>query len=58
MRQMDIAVLLTSSLQNSTLEYLPLSKGELLLAVPEKHPALVSEYPFEDDENHSPVNVI
>ena len=40
MGQMDIAVLLTSSLQHSTLEYLPLSKNELLLAVPENHPAL------------------
>lgn len=38
--QMDIAVLLTSSLQHSTLEYLPLAKNELILAVPENHPAL------------------
>lgn len=41
MGHLDIAVLLTSSLQHSTLEYLPLSEGEFLLAVPEHHPALV-----------------
>lgn len=49
MGRMDIAVLLTSSLQHSTLEYLPLSKGELLLAVPENHPALAEKNPFQDD---------
>lgn len=46
--RMDIAVLLTSSLQHSTLEYLPLSKNELLLAIPENHPALAGEEPFQD----------
>ncbi len=48
MGQMDIAVLLTSALQHSTLEYLPLSKNELLLAVPENHPALSEEQVFQD----------
>lgn len=49
MGQMDIAVLLTPALQHSTLEYLPLSKGELLLAVPENHPAFINENPFQED---------
>lgn len=44
--RMDIAVLLTSSLQHSTLEYLPLSEGELLLAIPDKHPVLAEAQPF------------
>lgn len=46
MGRMDIAVLLTSTLQHSTLEYLPLSEGELLLAIPDKHPVLAEAQPF------------
>ncbi len=34
---MDMAVLLTTSLQHNTLEYLPLAEGELLLAIPRDH---------------------
>ena len=41
--RMDIAVLLTASLQHSTLEYLPLSQAELILAVPRQHPKLTEQ---------------
>ena len=37
MGRADLGVLLTSSLQHTALEYLPLWTGELLLAVPEGH---------------------
>lgn len=40
MGRMDIAVLLTNSLQHTALEFFPLSEGEFLLSVPEHHPAL------------------
>ena len=39
----DLGVLLTSSLQHSVLEYIPLWTGELLLAVPDGHPTLLAE---------------
>lgn len=39
----DLGVLLTSSLQHSVLEYIPLWTGELLLAVPDGHPTLLDE---------------
>ena len=39
----DLGVLLTSSLQHSVLEYIPLWTGELLLAVPDGHPNLLDE---------------
>lgn len=39
----DLGVLLTSSLQHSVLEYIPLWTGELLLAIPDGHPALLPE---------------
>lgn len=42
MGRMDIAVLLTSSLNHSALEYFPLSEGELLLAIPDSHPAVTA----------------
>ena len=48
MGRMDIAVLLTSSLQNSALEYLPLARNEMLLAVPDTHPALAEEPAFQN----------
>lgn len=51
MGRMDIAVLLTSTLQHSTLEYLPLSEGELLLAIPDKHPVLAEAMPFPEHYN-------
>ncbi len=43
MGRMDMAVLLTSSLQHSALEYIPLSQTELLLAVPDGFPELTKE---------------
>lgn len=43
MGRMDLAVLLTSSLQHSALEYIPLSQAELLLSIPEGFPALTEE---------------
>ncbi len=43
MGRMDIAVLLTSSLQHSTLEYLPLSRAEVILAVPRQHRELTAQ---------------
>lgn len=46
--QMDMAVLLTSSLQHSTLEYMPLSKNEILLSIPETHPAMKQKDPFKN----------
>ena len=39
----DLGILLTSSLQHSVLEYIPLWTGELLLAIPEGHPVLLPE---------------
>lgn len=45
---LDIAVVLTSSLQHGSLEFLPLCKDELLLALPAGHPALKEENPFKD----------
>lgn len=48
MGRMDIAVLLTSSLQHGTLDYLPLSKNEMYLALPASHPALSEDDPFQD----------
>lgn len=39
----DLGILLTSSLQHSVLEYIPLWTGELLLAIPDGHPALLPE---------------
>ncbi len=52
MGRMDIAVLLTQSLEHSTLEYLPLSKNELLLSLPENHPALSSHRDFQNPEDY------
>lgn len=43
MGRMDIAVLLTSSLQHSALEYLPLSRAEVILAVPRQHQRLTEQ---------------
>lgn len=43
MGRADLGVLLTSNLQHTALEYLPLWTGELLLAVPEGHPELSQE---------------
>ena len=43
MGRADLGVLLTSNLQHSVLEYLPLWTGELLLAIPEHHPELSQE---------------
>lgn len=43
MGRADLGVLLTSSLQHTVLEYLPLWTGELLLAVPEHHSAISQE---------------
>ena len=40
MGRADLGVILTSSLQHSVLEYLPLWTGELLLAVPDGHPSI------------------
>ena len=48
MGHMDIAVLLTTSLEHSVLEYLPLSTGELVLAIPEHHPFVVGPDGFRD----------
>ena len=45
---LDIAVVLTSSLQHGSLEFLPLCKDELLLALPAGHPAAKEEKPFKD----------
>lgn len=39
MGRMDMAVLLTPTLQHGVLEYLPLSSSQLLLAIPAQHPA-------------------
>ena len=39
----DLGILLTSSLQHSVLEYIPLWTGELLLAIPDGHPELLPE---------------
>lgn len=39
MGRMDMAVLLTPTLQHGVLEYLPLSSSQVLLAVPAQHPA-------------------
>lgn len=52
MGRMDIAVLLSSSLQHSALEYLPLSRGELVLAVPDNHPALTESTDADTLQNH------
>ena len=46
--QIDMAVLLTSSLQHSTLEYMPLSKNEILLSIPESHPVTKQKDPFKN----------
>ncbi|HBP24515.1 MAG TPA: hypothetical protein DD632_03580 [Oribacterium sp.] len=43
MGRADLGVILTSSLQHSVLEYLPLWTGELLLAVPDGHSTIASE---------------
>lgn len=43
MGRMDMAVLLTSSLQHSALEYIPLSQAELLLAIPDGSSVLTKE---------------
>ena len=43
MGRADLGVLLTSSLQHSILEYLPLWTGELLLAVPNHHAPISQE---------------
>ncbi len=43
MGRADLGILLTSSLQHSVLEYLPLWTGELLLAIPNGHPELKPE---------------
>lgn len=40
MGRADLGVILTASLQHSTLEYIPLWKGELVLAIPGSHPEL------------------
>ncbi|MBT9776765.1 LysR family transcriptional regulator [Clostridium sp. MCC353] len=45
---LDIAVVLTSSLQHGSLEFLPLCRDELLLALPAGHPAVKEEHPFKD----------
>lgn len=39
MGRMDMAVLLSPTLQHGVLEYLPLSSNQLLLAIPAQHPA-------------------
>jgi DNA-binding transcriptional LysR family regulator len=46
MGRLDLAVLLTSSLHHSVLEYLPLSENQVLLAVPKSHPVLSQAFPF------------
>ncbi len=43
MGRADLGVLLTSSLQHSILEYLPLWTGEMLLAVPQNHAPISQE---------------
>lgn len=48
MGHMDIAVLLAPSLEHSVLEYLPLSAGELVLAIPENHPATAGPDAFQN----------
>lgn len=46
MGHLDVAVLLTNTLQNQVLEYLPLSKNELLLSIPESNPVSGQSDPF------------
>lgn len=46
MGRLDIAVLLTPTLQHSILEYLPLSQNHYLLSIPATHPANEEKPPF------------
>lgn len=46
--RLDVAVVLTSTLQHGGLEFLPLCKDELLLALPASHPAVKEDAPFVD----------
>lgn len=45
---LDIAVVLTTTLEHGSLEFLPLCKDELLLALPDTHPAVREEVPFQN----------
>lgn len=50
MGRMDMAVLLTPTLQHGVLEYLPLSSSQAFLAIPAQHPAVGARLPEDGTE--------